>query len=97
LHLDSKRPEFSVNEDPAILDRFYIRILGKDGDKLLSDEIKWLAVTHKSFDQGRRGFNDRLAFLGMSKEHPVNTEGDRHSFFFNEQANGSSSCKLHWP
>lgn len=67
LHLDSKRPEFSVNEDPAILDRFYIRILGKDGDKLLSDEIKWLAVTHKSFDQGRRGFNDRLAFLGMSK------------------------------
>jgi len=25
---------------------------------------KWLAVTHKSFDHGRQGFNDRLAFLG---------------------------------
>lgn len=25
---------------------------------------QWLAVTHKSFDHGRRGFNDRLAFLG---------------------------------
>lgn len=31
---------------------------------MLSDETKWLAVTHKSFDHGRRGFNDRLAFLG---------------------------------
>ncbi len=25
---------------------------------------QWLALTHKSFDHGRRGFNDRLAFLG---------------------------------
>jgi large subunit ribosomal protein L15 len=25
---------------------------------------QWLAITHKSFDHGRRGFNDRLAFLG---------------------------------
>jgi len=31
---------------------------------VLPEEIKWLAVTHKSFDQGRRGFNDRLAFFG---------------------------------
>ena len=31
---------------------------------MLSEETKWLAVTHKSFDHGRRGFNDRLAFLG---------------------------------
>jgi large subunit ribosomal protein L15 len=81
LHLDSKRPDFLVNEDPATLDRFYIRILGTNGDKLLSDEIKWLAITHKSFDQGRRGFNDRLAFLGMSKEHPVHTEGVSTHFF----------------
>jgi len=30
-----------------------------------ADTIKqWLALTHKSFDHGRRGFNDRLAFLG---------------------------------
>lgn len=27
-------------------------------------KVQWLAVTHKSFDHARRGFNDRLAFLG---------------------------------
>ncbi|KAI9045405.1 mitochondrial 54S ribosomal protein mL57 [Aspergillus affinis] len=64
LRIDSKRPDFVVNSDPKVLDQFYIRMLGNDGEKILSDEIKWLAVTHKSFDQGRRGFNDRLAFLG---------------------------------
>jgi dsRNA-specific ribonuclease len=42
----------------------YIRMLGQGGDSMLSDEVKWLAVTHKSFDHARRGFNDRLAFLG---------------------------------
>ncbi|KAM5444792.1 hypothetical protein MferCBS31731_000247 [Microsporum ferrugineum] len=56
--------EFKVNSDPAVLDNFYLRMLGKDGDKLLSEEVKWQAVTHKSFDQGRRGFNDRLAYFG---------------------------------
>lgn len=25
---------------------------------------QWLALTHKSHDHGRRGFNDRLAYLG---------------------------------
>ncbi|KAA8646992.1 mitochondrial 54S ribosomal protein mL57 [Aspergillus tanneri] len=64
LRLNSKRRDFPVNSDPKVLDQFYIRMLGNDGDKVLSDEVKWLAVTHKSFDQGRRGFNDRLAFLG---------------------------------
>ncbi|EAW12660.1 mitochondrial 54S ribosomal protein mL57 [Aspergillus clavatus NRRL 1] len=64
LRFDSKRREFPVNSDPKALDQFYIRLLGADGDKVLSEEVKWLAVTHKSFDQGRRGFNDRLAFIG---------------------------------
>lgn len=59
-----KGPVFRVNEDPRRLDDAYIRMLGPGGDKVLSDEVKWLAVTHKSFDHGRRGFNDRLAFLG---------------------------------
>ncbi|KAF2246167.1 hypothetical protein BU26DRAFT_489079 [Trematosphaeria pertusa] len=59
-----KGPAFKVNDDPRRLDDAYIRMLGPRGDKLLSDEVKWLAVTHKSFDHGRRGFNDRLAFLG---------------------------------
>jgi len=31
---------------------------------MLTEEVKWLAITHKSFDQGRRGFNDRLAYMG---------------------------------
>ena len=56
--------EYRVNEDPERLDQVYIRVLGSGGDKLLTDEVKWLAVTHKSFDHGRRGFNDRLAFFG---------------------------------
>lgn len=60
-----KGPVFKVNEDPRRLDDVYIRMLGPNGDKLLSEEVKWLAVTHKSFDHGRRGHNDRLAFLGM--------------------------------
>jgi large subunit ribosomal protein L15 len=59
-----KGPVFKVNEDPRRLDEAYNKMLGKNGDKVLSDEVKWLAVTHKSFDHGRRGFNDRLAFLG---------------------------------
>lgn len=57
--------EYRVNEDPERLDEVYIRVLGSGGDKLLTEEVKWLAVTHKSFDHGRRGFNDRLAFFGI--------------------------------
>ena len=57
--------DFVVNRDPQKLDMVYNRVLGRDGDKMLSEEVKWLAVTHKSFDHGRRGFNDRLAYLGM--------------------------------
>ena len=56
---------FQVNESQEKLDAFYNRFLGEGGDKLLTEEVKWLAVTHKSFDQGRRGYNDRLAFLGL--------------------------------
>ncbi|KAL8796589.1 MAG: hypothetical protein Q9182_007334 [Xanthomendoza sp. 2 TL-2023] len=56
--------EFQVNQDPEKLDKAYIRVLGKNGDQMLTDEVKWLAVTHKSFDHGRRGFNDRLSYLG---------------------------------
>ncbi|KIW92484.1 uncharacterized protein Z519_06331 [Cladophialophora bantiana CBS 173.52] len=53
-----------INKDQRKLDDFYVRFLGRDGDKMLSEETKWLAVTNKSFDAGRRGFNDRLAFFG---------------------------------
>ncbi|KAK6067421.1 hypothetical protein SCUP515_10154 [Seiridium cupressi] len=59
-----KNSVWSVNKDPAKLDDALNNLLGKGGERLLPDELKWLAVTHKSFDQGRRGFNDRLAYLG---------------------------------
>lgn len=59
---------WTVNEDPAKLDRMYNVYLGRNGDKMLTEEVKWLAVTHKSYDQGRRGFNDRLAFFGTNTE-----------------------------
>jgi large subunit ribosomal protein L15 len=68
---------WKVNEDPKQLDRIYERFLGPGGDKLLTEETKWLAVTHKSFDHGRRGFNDRLSYLGMLCEmfqHPKGSE-----------------------
>lgn len=56
---------WECNSDPERLDKFYAKFLGRGGDSVLTEEVKWLAITHKSFDQGRRGFNDRLAFLGM--------------------------------
>lgn len=59
--------DYPVNEDGKLLDSAYIKMLGDNGHRLLPDEVKWLAVTHKSFDHGRRGFNDRLAFLGMAE------------------------------
>ncbi|KAL7795284.1 ribonuclease-III-like domain-containing protein [Trichoderma ceciliae] len=55
---------WAVNNDPTRLDEVYNRLLGPGGSQMLPEELKWLAVTHKSFDQGRRGFNDRLALLG---------------------------------
>ncbi|KAL2142984.1 hypothetical protein VTI28DRAFT_443 [Corynascus sepedonium] len=61
---DPRRTVWHNNDDPAKLDAMYNRLLGSKGDRMLPDEIKWLAVTHKSFDQGRRGFNTRLAYFG---------------------------------
>ncbi|KAK5043680.1 hypothetical protein LTR13_000034 [Exophiala sideris] len=58
------RPTLKINKDQRKLDDVYVKFLGRGGDKMLSEETKWLAVTSKSFDHGRRGFNDRLAFFG---------------------------------
>lgn len=68
FHPRKKNPlkAWSYNEDPEAVDDMYIGLLGRGGDKVLTDEVKWLAITHKSYDQGRRGFNDRLAFFGLS-------------------------------
>jgi large subunit ribosomal protein L15 len=58
---------YKVNDDPLKLDRVYANFLGtRESSEQLGEETKWLAVTHKSFDHGRRGFNDRLAFLGKA-------------------------------
>lgn len=65
---DPRRRIWTVNEDPDLLDAMYNRLLGRDGEKMLPDEIKWLAVTHKSFDYGRRGFNTKLAYFGMLRQ-----------------------------
>ncbi|KEY66253.1 hypothetical protein S7711_09181 [Stachybotrys chartarum IBT 7711] len=64
-----------VNNSPERLDAMYNQLLGPGGSKLLPEEVKWLAVTHKSFDQGRRGFNDRLALLGR---YTLVMEGTKH-------------------
>lgn len=68
---------YTVNEDPTLLNAMYTKLLGRGGENALSDEVKWLAVTHKSFDQGRRGFNDRLAFLGKPCPVPMDGSGWR--------------------
>jgi large subunit ribosomal protein L15 len=59
-----KTNTWRCNEDPKKLNDFYAQMLGQGGEQMLSEEVKWLAVTHKSFDQGRRGFNDRLSYFG---------------------------------
>ncbi|CCU79081.1 RNase III domain-containing protein [Blumeria hordei DH14] len=64
VRLVDPEKKWECNSDPKRLDHFYIKLLGVGGDKMLPEEVKWLAVTHKSFEQGARGFNDRLAFLG---------------------------------
>ena len=63
--------EFKINTSSQILDEVYINLLGNGGEEVLTEEVKWLAVTHKSFDHGRRGYNDRLAFLGREVYAPV--------------------------
>lgn len=61
---DPRRSVWVVNDSPERLDRMYEKLLGPQLARNLPDELKWLAVTHKSFDNGRRGFNTRLAFFG---------------------------------
>lgn len=91
--LRNSRP-FTVNEDPEKLDEVLTRVLGTYGDRMLTEEVKWLTVTHKSFDHGRRGFNDRLAYLGTldSVYQYWATSADTWCL----QANESSIYKLHY-
>lgn len=74
---DPRRTVWHVNEDPAKLDEFYDRFLGRNGSKMLPEELKWLAVTHKSFDYGRRGFNTKLAYFGRLVPDGARSGGPR--------------------
>ena len=65
----TKERDFKVNEDPERLDQAMRSVLGEKGDKLLTEEVKWLCVTHKSFDHGRRGYNARLAYFGIGCQY----------------------------
>ncbi|TID22702.1 gb [Venturia nashicola] len=60
----TKNNEFNCCKDPQKLNEMYIKFFGEGGNQWLLEETKWLAITHKSFDQGKRGFNDRLSYLG---------------------------------
>lgn len=60
--LIKKNMPFEVNEDPEKLDAMYYALLG--GNLGLSEEVKWQAVTHKSFDHGWQPYNEKLAFYG---------------------------------
>ncbi|KAK1068603.1 hypothetical protein LTR74_005474 [Friedmanniomyces endolithicus] len=78
------QPEWKVNDQQAPLDEMYDSFVGHAGEAakgqtgvestkgrdLLPEEVKWLAITHKSFDHGRRGFNDRLALLRSPNPAP---------------------------
>ncbi|KAA8912445.1 ribonuclease-III-like-domain-containing protein, partial [Sphaerosporella brunnea] len=56
------RKYFAVNDDPKVLNEMYLKLFGKD--MRLTEEAKWQAVTHKSFDHGRQPYNAKLRFLG---------------------------------
>ncbi|KAK5116197.1 hypothetical protein LTR62_008523 [Meristemomyces frigidus] len=72
------QPEWRVNDKIEPLNEMYDNFIGRAGEgardqagvqgtkgsDLLPEEVKWLAITHKSHDHGRLGFNDRLALLG---------------------------------
>ena len=89
--------EFEVNEDPVRLNRVYENVLGRGGDRMLTEEVKWLAVTHKSFDHGRRGYNDRLSFLGTIMHTQKDGSLHRLLALTCAQVGGLSSCKPRWP
>jgi len=60
--------EFKVNDNQAVLDEMYGKLLGPQRVEILTPELRWQAVTHASFDHGRQPYNNKLAFLGMDLE-----------------------------
>jgi len=60
------RQIYKVNDSTEALDTMYQNLLGSDGHKLLSEDVKWQCVTHKSFDHAMQPFNEKLSFYGIS-------------------------------
>ena len=59
------RQPYIVNDSPKKLDAMYRELFGTDKFNL-PDDLKWQAVTHKSFDHGRQPYNEKLMFMGTS-------------------------------
>lgn len=70
LRPQPNQPTWHVNDKPEPVDEAFDAFIGNSGGRnargrdLLDEEVKWQTLTHKSFDHGRRPFNDRLALLG---------------------------------
>lgn len=65
----NRNDDYPCNEDPELLDNVLEAVVGtsvRGTDFFLEEEIKWLAVTHKSYQHGTVGMNDRMALLGMA-------------------------------
>ncbi|KAJ6261544.1 hypothetical protein Dda_4214 [Drechslerella dactyloides] len=58
------RIPFKVNESAEVLNEMYNKLLGPGGDEVLSEQVKWQCVTHKSFDHGLQPYNSKLIFYG---------------------------------
>lgn len=67
--------EFKVNDNQAVLDEMYGKLLGPQGVNVLTPELRWQAVTHASFDHGRQPYNNKLAFLGMDPSERKSAHG----------------------
>ncbi|KAM0723705.1 hypothetical protein Q7P37_000693 [Cladosporium fusiforme] len=70
LRPQPNQPVWKVNDKVELVDDAFDKFVGHAGGKgmrgrdVLPEEIKWQSLTHKSFDHGRRPFNDKLAYLG---------------------------------
>ncbi|EWC47457.1 hypothetical protein DRE_00425 [Drechslerella stenobrocha 248] len=58
------RVPFQVNDSVDVLNEMYIKLLGPGGDGVLTEQVKWQCVTHKSFDHGLQPYNTKLVFYG---------------------------------
>ncbi|KXT17585.1 hypothetical protein AC579_6165 [Pseudocercospora musae] len=113
LRAQPNQPVWEANTDDERLDQAYDSFCGrvagnKRGRDLLSEEVKWTAITHKSHTHGTQGFNDRLAYLGkrilelqtslalLSSPSPSNTpQFDRDEVYIHPALDGLENISQH--